>query len=178
MNWEYYQQIAKSNALRKSRDKEKNFILSHLDRLPSLLEIAFNTKDTNHHKACWILELVCQEKLELLLPYLDAFCNNLPLFQNDSALRSISKICLFLTQNNGLTLTTFQQNKIIEACLDWLITENKVATKVYAMYTLANFSQNHFWLKETLHNLILKDFFHQSPAYKAATKAVLRKINK
>ena len=59
---EYYNQIAKSTAHRKSRDEHKDFIFANPDYLKYLLEIAFNSKDKNHHKACWILELICEEK--------------------------------------------------------------------------------------------------------------------
>ena len=77
----------------KSRDDNKDFIFANPDYLKYLLEIAFNIKDKNHHKACWILELICEEKMDLFLPFLEDFCETLPHYKNDSAIRSISKIC-------------------------------------------------------------------------------------
>ena len=37
--------------------------------------MAFQTKDKNHHKACWILELICEERMDLFLPFIDDFCS-------------------------------------------------------------------------------------------------------
>lgn len=79
MNTEYYNQIAKSTAHRKSRDDNKDFIFANPDYLKYLLEIAFNSKDKNHHKACWILELICEEKMDLFLPFFRRFLRDFTL---------------------------------------------------------------------------------------------------
>ncbi len=105
MNSKFYSQIAKSTAHRKSRDDTKDFIFANPNYLKDLLEIAFNVKDKNHHKACWILELICEEKMDLFFPFLEIFCETLPLYKNDSAIRSISKICLFLSNSKKYSLT-------------------------------------------------------------------------
>ena len=95
MDATYYQTIANSTAHRKSRDDNKDFIFNHPDYLPYLLQISYNTKDKNHHKACWILELIFEEQLELILPHLTDFCDNLKHYTSDSAVRSLTKIFLF-----------------------------------------------------------------------------------
>ncbi len=109
MDLEYYNQIAKSSAHRKSRDDNKNFILDNQNYLSDLVEIALNVKDKNHHKACWILELICEEKMELFLPFVESFCNVLHHYKSDSAIRSISKICLFLSNSKKYSLAKNQQ---------------------------------------------------------------------
>ena len=131
MDATYYQTIANSTAHRKSRDDNKDFIFNHPDYLPYLLQISYNTKDKNHHKACWILELIFEEQLELILPHLTDFCNNLKHYTSDSAIRSLSKICLFLAQSKTIKLTETQEEQIIEACLDWLIQTDKAANAAY-----------------------------------------------
>ena len=176
MNSEYYNQIVKSTAHRKSRDENKNFIFTHPDYLCNLTEIAFNTKDKNHHKACWILELICEEKIELFLPFVDNFCAVLSSYQSDSAIRSISKICLFLTKNKKLNLTKIQEEKIIETCLDWLIDSKKAANAAYSMRALFELGKNHSWVNEELKTLLSRDCSFQSVGYQFAVKDILKKL--
>jgi len=142
MNTEFYNQIAKSTAHRKSRDDNKDFIFANPNYLSDLTEIAFNTKDKNHHKACRILELICEERIELFIPFIDKFCEALPNFKINPALRPISKICMFLAQNKMVSLTEFQEEKIIETCLDRLIDSDLAATAAYSMRALYQFGKN------------------------------------
>ena len=106
MNSELYKKISDSTAHRTSRDAIANGILTDQNLFPSLFEIALNTKDKNHHKACWIMELVLEKKLFYLTDFLDDFCKNLKTFDNESSLRSISKISMFLSKCS--ILTSFQ----------------------------------------------------------------------
>ena len=176
MNLEFYNQIAKSTAHRKSRDDNKDFIFANSDYLKYLLEIAFNVKDKNHHKACWILELICEEKMELFLPFLDKFCKTLHQYKSDSAIRSISKICLFLSNSKKYSLTENQEQKIIETCLDWLIESNKAANAAYAMRTLYNLGKKHKWVNDELKILLNRDFKNQTPGYCFAVKDILKRL--
>lgn len=135
MNSELYKNISTSNAHRASREAIANEILANKYLFPNLFEIALSVNDKIHHKACWIMELVLEKKLFYLTNFLDIFCENLKTFNNESALRSISKICMFLSKNYLLTIV--QEELIIESCLDWLISDRvNVATKVYSMWTL------------------------------------------
>lgn len=176
MNSEYYNEIAKSTAHRKSRDANKDYIFVNPYYIKYLVEIAFTTKDKNHHKACWILELICEEKMELFLPFLDEFCDTLHQYKSDSAIRSISKICLFLSDSKKYSLTENQEEKIIESSLDWLIESDKAANAAYSMKALYQFSKNHDWLKEELKLLLLKDYSSKTSAHKAAAKDILKKL--
>jgi hypothetical protein len=176
MNSEYYNQIAKSTAHRKSRDDNKYFIFANRSYLKDLTTIAFNTKDKNHHKACWILELICEEKMELFLPYIDRFCEVLPNFKVDPALRPTSKICLFLSKSKKVTLTEFQEEKIIETCLDRLIDCDLAATAAYSMRALYNLGKKHDWVNEELKVLLTRDISSQTPGYCAATKDILKRL--
>ncbi|GAA4044582.1 hypothetical protein [Flavobacterium chungnamense] len=176
MNTAYYNQIAKSTAHRKSRDDNKNFIFANPYYLKYLLEIAFNVKDKNHHKACWILELICEERMDLFLPFLDNFRETLHQYKSDSAIRSISKICLFLSNSKKYLLTENQEEKIIETCLDWLIESNKAANATYTMRTLYNLGKKHTWVNEELKVLLQRDCSYQTPGYKSAVKDILKRL--
>jgi hypothetical protein len=176
MNTDYYQQIAKSTAHRKSRDDNKDFVFSNPTYLKDLIEIAFDTKDKNHHKACWILELVCEEQLALFDPYIDDFCATLKQFKSDSAIRSISKICLFLTKSKKIKLTEFQEEKMIETGLDWLIQTDKAANAAYTMRFLFNLGKKYSWVNDELRILLSREFDHQTPGYRFAVKDILKRL--
>jgi hypothetical protein len=69
-----------------------------------------------------------------------------------------------------------QENKelLIANCFDWLIKDIKVASKCYAIRTLAMLSKENHWIKKELAAIIKKDFYAQSAAYKAVSKAILK----
>ena len=175
MNNELYKNVANSSAYRFSRDENAQLILSNTSLFPDLLEIALSIEDKNHHKACWILELVLEEQLHLLTNHLPVFCNSLSTFKNESALRSISKICMFLNQH--LSLTNTQEQQITENCFDWLINENgKVATKAYSIRTLFELGKKYDWIYPELKRILVDDYHKHSAAYKAVAREILKKI--
>ena len=92
--------INQSTAHRKSRVYLSNYIIRHEDLLDEFITIAFDIHNENHVKAFWSLELVCEKKLKLFVPYLDSFCEVLPKLKNDSAIRPATKICMFLAKSN------------------------------------------------------------------------------
>lgn len=175
MNSELYKNISNSNAHRASREAIANAILADGNLFPTLFEIACNTKDKIHHKAYWIMELVLEKKLFYLTDFLDDFCKNLKTFDNESALRSISKICMFLSKNHILTIV--QEELIIESCLDWLISDCvKVATKAYSIRTLHQLGKKHDWIYPELRRILTDDYPKHSYAYKAVAREILKKI--
>jgi len=176
MNAEFYNQIAKSTAHRKSRDDNKDFIFTISNYLSDLVEIACNTKDKNHHKACWILELICEERLELFVPFIDKFCEALPHFKVNPAIRPTSKICLFLTKSKKVTLTENQEEKIIETCLDHLIDVELAATTAYSMRALFELGKKYSWVNEELKSVLSRDLHNQSPGYCFAVKDILKRL--
>jgi len=176
MNTAFYNQIAKSTAHRKSRDDNKAFILANLNFLNDLTQIAFNTKDKNHHKACWILELICEEQIELFIPFIDKFCEALPNFKIDPALRPTSKICLLLCKSKKVSLTEFQEKKIIETCLIRLIESNLAATAAYSMRALFELGKKYDWVNNELKTLLERDCSHQTPGYCFAVKDILKRL--
>lgn len=182
MNKELYGKIANSTAHRPIRDSLSGVVLNNKALFPDLLHIALNVNDKNHHRACWVLELVCEAQIEWLGNYLKDFCNTLPLFKNESALRPISKICLFATEYDRKHpgfLTPTQQEQIMEACFDWLIKpEVKVATKAYSMRTLYLIGKKEDWIYPELTRILSEDTIKHTAAYKAAAKDILKKINK
>ncbi|RDI12281.1 hypothetical protein [Flavobacterium sp. AG291] len=182
MNTNFYNQIVNSTAHRPIRDLLSGEVLNDRNLLPDLLTIAFDVTDKNHHKACWICELVFETEIEWLSPYLDTFCKTLSLFKNESALRPISKICLFATEQNSKQngfLSAKHKELITEACFDWLINpETKVATKAYSMRTLFLLGKNEEWIYPELTRILTEDTPKHTAAYKAAAKDILKRLSK
>ena len=175
MNSELYKKISDSNAHRASREAIANEILADESLFPNLFEIALSVNDKIHHKACWVMELVLEKKLFYLTNFLDIFCENLKTFTNESALRSISKICMFLSKNHLLTVV--QEELIIESCLDWLINDQvKVATKAYSIRALHQLGKKHDWIYPELRHILSDDYGKHSYAYKAVAREILKKI--
>ncbi|WP_333808785.1 hypothetical protein [Flavobacterium sp.] len=174
--------INQTTAHRKSRVSLSNYIISHEDLLNEFVGIAFDIQNENHIKAFWSLELVCEKKLKLFVPFLDSFCEVLPKLKNDSAIRPATKICMFLAKSNhrknGILLTQEQEHNLIEALIDRLIQNEKVAAKVYAMRALFVLGKKYKWVHEELKTIIEQDYSNHSAAYKGATRDLLKKLNK
>lgn len=174
------------NAKRANRLKARNVILENKALFPFLLKIVFETQNKTAIKAAWVLELVCEQQLDLLIPQLDFFISNIKTLKNESAIRPASKICMFLGEAytskspNAIqkNLTKTQIDQIIETGFDWLISNHKVATKAYTMQTLYLFGVNHHWVHEELKLIIQQNMMRESAAYKARGKMTLEMINK
>lgn len=180
MNQQFYNSIANSTAHRHIRDLLSGQVLHDPSLLPDLLEIAFNVKDKNHHKACWVLELVMEAKIGWLAPHLDTFCSSLALYVQEGAIRSVSKICLFAVtkHQNERFLNAQHTEQITEACFDWLINANgKVAAKAYAMRALFLLGRQEDWIYPELHRILSEDTVKHTAAYKAAAKDILKRIS-
>lgn len=179
---DFYQKVANSTAHRPVRDEISGMVLNAPELFPELMAIALTVTDKHHHKACWTLELVLEQETGWLQDFLPQFCNTLPHYKHEGAIRSVSKICLFavqkhLKQHSGF-LTETQLQQITEACFDWLITDTKVASKAYAMRALYLIGKSRDWIHPELKVILTQGFPLHSPAYKAAAKEILQKIAK
>lgn len=177
MDTHFYNQIANSTAHTNCRKDKRDLLLKHPEYLKDLFFIATLLNDKNHHKAVWIIEMLAETHIELLLPFIDQICDAAPKYKHQSAIRGISRMLLLVTTSKKIMLTEEQKKKCIETSLDRLIGDANSAPKVYAMHTLAHYAQKREWLKVELQYIINKDFVHQSAAYKAAAREVLRRIS-
>ena len=176
MDKSFYKLIKESTAHRLNREFIRDYVFQNPDKLQYLMQIGYNENDKIHVKACWSLELIFELKLELLFPYLDDFISKIPVYKNDSAIRPVSKICLFLSKSKTIPLSDNQETKIIEACLDWLIQDEKVAAKAYSMRALYNFGKKHPWIHEELKTILSQDYPNHSAAYKAVAREILKEL--
>ena len=183
MNHSLYRHIEQSSAHRPSRDFNASLIFENPDLLKDLMTIALDPTDKYHYKACWILELVLEKNIGWLSPYLDDFCNSLSLYSHDGAIRSVSKIVQFAAtfhcnglQSGAAFLTELQLKKMTEVCFDWLIGDEKVASKAYAMRALFEIGKLQPWIYPELREILENGYAEHSAAYKAATKELLKRM--
>ncbi len=172
----FFKSIDNSNASTNCRNGLLDFVLQNPEYLEELCSIALNMEYKNHYKGVWILEMIAEKQVELLSNHINSICDTFPKIKNDSAIRGMSRVAFFLGTAPKLNLTENQEEKIIEICLDWLIRDERVAPKVYAMKTLEFFAKKYDWIKDELQNIIDKDYANQSSGYKAAAREVLKKI--
>ena len=160
-------------------------ILGNPDLFPYLVKETFNTNNILSVRASWVLEWICTHHgLELLIPHLDFFTQNLHILHFDGTLRTCAKICehISIAYNSKKAheiqnkLTKKQKDSIIEAGFDWLITPQKIAVKAYTMHTLYLFGTQTDWIHPALENIIKKDIIHQSKGCEARGKKILTLI--
>jgi hypothetical protein len=179
-----YKYLNHVNSSRESRTKYANMVLNDLNLIPKLIDILFMVDDAVSCKAAWVLEFVCDIKRDAIIPFLDKFTRNIHTIHLDSAVRPVAKICEFLAkdyyleQDNSIkkALTPIYQERIIETCFDWMITDQKVAVKAYAMNTLFLLGKDFNWVHTELILILERDFHSSSAAFKARAGHIFKKI--
>ncbi|HMC02153.1 MAG TPA: hypothetical protein VKN14_14035 [Flavobacteriaceae bacterium] len=179
-----YETLNYVDASRESRLKHAKMILDDMSLLPKLIDIVFMVDDPISCRAAWVFEFVCNEYIFGLIPYLDTFTKNLKSVHLDSAVRPVAKVCEMLAkaynskQNKTIknTLKAFHKEQIIEACFDWMINDEKIAPKAYAMNTLYLLGKEYDWVHPELKQILQQDYSHQSAGFKARARLVLKKI--
>lgn len=181
-------QLESVNHSREKRKTNSAMVIQNPELIPKLFTIAQETSSPISCRAMWLLEFVCREDLQQILPYLDEMLNTIKLVKLDPAIRPAAKICEYLIVNYyskkpvpGIhtTITNKHKEFIAECCFDWMIDDTmKVAPKAYSMTTLYLLGKELDWIHGEL-QLILEQQYHTgSAAYKARARMVLKKIKK
>ena len=181
-----YQELNYVNGTRQSRLKYAGLILDTPSLLPELLDVLFMVDDKISCRAAWVFEFVCNENLEICIPYLDRFIENIHKVHLDSAVRPVAKVCDYLitayyAKKDDFIKKELQpkyRERIIENCFDWMINDGKMAPKVYAMNALFLLGKDYDWIHPELASILERDYQVQSPGFRARAKHILNKINK
>jgi hypothetical protein len=181
-----YNQLKTVDATRKKRLEHANFILDDTSLIKPLMDIVFMVDDIVSPKAAWVFEFVCAKDLSLLRPHMEYFTAHLTKVHLDSAVRPIAKVCLFLVdehytdplENHTIELNLKQKESITEACFNWLIHDEKVAPKVYAMQCLFLLGHEFDWIHPELILILEKDYHHQTAGFKAKARHIMTALNK
>ncbi|MDB9720749.1 adenylosuccinate lyase [Winogradskyella sp.] len=179
-----YNELDYVNHSREKRLHYAHLVIDNPKLITPLLEILFKVDDKISCRAAWVLEFMCGEQLELIIPYLDTFTNNLTKVHLDSAVRPVAKICEYLTKayysktENKIKsmLQDIHKEKITEACFDWMLNDEKIAPKAYAMNSLFLLGKEKAWIHPELIMILERDFKMQSSGYKARARHIVQKI--
>lgn len=179
-----YDSLNYVNHSRENRLYYANLLLGDTKLITEALDILFKIDDPASCKAAWILEFMCGENLEALIPHLDIFTENIHKVHLDSAVRPVAKICEYLIKAYyGKTpntikehLTKTHRERIIEVCFDYMINDEKTAPKAYSMNSLFLLGNEFEWVHPELANILERDFQMQSSGFKARAKHILKKI--
>lgn len=181
---DFFQKLESLKAYRKDREVLADKVIHQPDYFEYLLSTCFQVNENISYKAAWILELVCIQKPELLFPRLDDFVSELPNVYRHQSVRPMAKICEvllthFYDKNDHpiqKQLTKKHRAQLTEICFDWLISEQKVAAKAYAMQCLFILGKDFDWIHPELKIILEKEFPTEQPAFKARAKHILNKL--
>ena len=70
------------------------------------------------------------------------------------------------------------KEKIIEACFDWLIRDEKIAVKVYSMNSLYFLGTEFDWIHPELVQILEKNYPTGSKGYQARSRSIFDRIKK
>ena len=177
------------NAKRDNRQRVANIVSERPDLMEPLVAITFMVDEKVSIKAAWILEWICTHNdLNLILPYLDDFTQQINLLHFDSAVRPCAKICehlavAFTNKKENLvkeTLKSAHIDRIVETGFDWMITPQKIAVRAYTMNSLYRFGtlEGNEWIHPELEHLIRTKVIHESKGCKARGRHILELISK
>lgn len=159
-------------------------LLQHPEWVPVLLGIAAEDRKPLSIKAAWVLEYAAKLDLTYLYPHLDLFVKNIPKIHLDSSVRPMAKMCELLlsayynkkTDLNSPPFENHHLDQLCTVCFDWLISEQKVAPKAYAMSCLLLLGGGIAWVHPELRLLLEQQYPSGSAGFQARARQVLAKI--
>jgi len=184
---ELFQHINYDKAYRANRMNGAQWVLAHPETFPELLDYCFEEAQSDlSHKACWVLEFVCLEKLELLYPHLDNFFEHMPLVKKDSSVRPLANLCekmciRYYKKFDPIlreALTETHKTIMTECCFDWMISDQKVACQARAMTCLYYSGTEHEWIHPELQQIIELNIHQGSAGYKNRGMKTIEAIKK
>lgn len=179
-----YKELDYVNHSREKRLFYANLVINQPELVQPLLEILFDVDDKISCRAAWVFEFMCGERLEAIIPHLDTFTQNVGKVHLDPAVRPMAKVCEYLIKDYyskkdtkiKSALTETHKEKIIEACFDWMINDEKIAPKAYSMNSLYLLGTEYDWIHPELAMILERDFQMQSSGFKARARHILKKI--
>ncbi|MFD2567961.1 adenylosuccinate lyase [Pseudotenacibaculum haliotis] len=176
-------------AKRDNRQRVANIVSEQIELMAPLVDITFLVDDKSSIKAAWVLEWLCTHNdLNLILPHLDQFTQQISSLRFDSSIRPCAKICehlavAYTNKKENLVKESLKDQHIetiIETGFDWLITPQKIAVRAYTMTTLFYFGTlpGKDWVHPELEHLIRTKIVHESKGCKARGRHILDAIEK
>ena len=172
------------NHSREKRLYYANLVIDNPELIRPLLDILFEVDDKISCRAAWVFEFMCGEQLEAIIPHLYRFTQHVSKVHLDPAVRPVAKVCEYLIKAYyskkdspiKTALTEVHKELIVAACFDWMINDEKIAPKAYAMNALYLLGTEYDWVHPELAIILERDFQMQSSGFKARARHILKKI--
>lgn len=177
-----YEKLSVMSALRVNRQSNAELIINNPRLIPKVIDTVFMVDDPTSCRAAWVLEFACGINLKTIYPYLDVYLDHIHKVHLDSAVRPVAKICELLIAAyyskkehaiKGI-LKPEHKEKIIECCFDWMINDEKIAPKAYAMNSLYLLGKEIDWIHPELITILERDYKSQSKGYQARARQLLK----
>lgn len=154
--------------------------------LSDLFELCYDEDQHAAFQAAWILDGVLRKNLLLLIPYWETFLSRLESVHNPSVLRSFAKICELVTEARWKKksqpwkdlIRTEHCQTLTQSLFDWLISDQKVAVKVFAMTGLFHLGNSLPWIDEELAAVIQNQIPESSAGFRSRGGKILKALHK
>jgi hypothetical protein len=148
-------------------------IIEHPPLFDELWKIFLDNEEPISRRAAWVVDVVSENRPELMTDMLDELVDSIPSFSHDGMKRHSLHI---------LSRSPLPENKLGEItgfCFEWLMKPGEaVATKMYSMEILYRISEIEPDLKHELADTIKLQMIEGTPGIRSCGKRVLGKLSK
>jgi hypothetical protein len=159
---------------KRTTDLIVNYVANNKNRFKELMDLLLSEDVLMVQRASWPLSYIAKNQPKLLAPYWNKLLDELPRSKhvafNRSVFRSLSLVTNLPIEIHG---------RVVNECMDTITDNNKsTASRVYAMYTMANMVKLYPDLSDELILRVEPFLNHKLPSIVAGTRALLKQIQK
>ena len=169
--------ISASLADRKAMGDE---LLKSPEGVTHCLHFIFESSDNELvTKSAYALDQAIRSNLNIIKPHKILFFKALRKNESDTVKRIFAKtleLISFAYLKNTFPLHKSEQELMISTCFDWLIKDEKVAVKAFAMQCLYNLKETQAWIEDELKAELNSQFQNASPAFQSRARHILKKL--
>ncbi|MAW94734.1 MULTISPECIES: hypothetical protein [unclassified Leeuwenhoekiella] len=143
----------------------------------SFIKTSSNSELTT--KSAYAVDQALREDIELLKNYKPLFFQTLVTVTGDTEKRIFAKILELVSQSyikKHFPLSEQELQLMISTCFDWLMTNEKVAVKVFAMQCIYNLKETQPWIVSELKAQLENQFQNASQAFQSRARHILKKL--
>ncbi|UJH67663.1 adenylosuccinate lyase [Allomuricauda sp. SCSIO 65647] len=156
----------------------------HPELVGHLLQEVFEEDKGDTFNASWTFDHLMRKKLPYLLPFLQPFVDGLETLRSQSCIRPMAHVCELLTiayfkkKDPAFQKNISDENleQLVTVCFDWLIGQNKVAAKVFAMTSLSHLGEKFDWVHPELKMVLEQTISSGTAGYKNRAKKTLDRL--
>ncbi|GAA4322320.1 hypothetical protein GCM10023115_50340 [Pontixanthobacter gangjinensis] len=171
--------LEKTDTTLKSRQQAAVLFLKHPQFLKFCVMIIQKARPLSV-KALFILEVLSRQNFEILIPFIPDLIRSGKYHSDSACRRCLAKIYGLALENNfsssTLNLSPELKKEILELSFTWLVSEEKVAVKVFSMQNIYELRNEDSWVKEELKGILEKDIQKSTAGYRSRASKILRKL--